>query len=134
MADPESHVKTMDLIALETGSQLAVASTGTAYSKSFLIPNFESASVEFQFTSDGSVDVKVEIESGAVVPTTEGSADTGNYGVGNTISSGITTESVNWAAPSPTVSKYCRFKLTGQGSNHASTVLSKLKLHYTAKA
>lgn len=130
MADPETHVQTMNLIALETGSELAVAGTGVAYSKSFIMPDFDSAAIEFQFTSDGSVDVKVEIESGAVVPTTEGSADTTNYGVGNTISSGITDESVHWNAPAPTVSKYCRFKLTGQGGNHASTKLTKLKLHF----
>ena len=133
MADPETHVKTMNLIALETGSELAVASTGVAYSKSFLVPNFDSAAIEFQFDSAAAVDVKVEIESGAVVPTTEGSADVANYGVGNTISSGITTENTNWAAPAPTVSKYCRFKFTGQGSNAASTKLTKLKLHYTSK-
>src|SRR3990167_11362230 len=110
MADPETHVKTMNLIALETDSGLAVASNGTAYSRSFLIPNFDSAAVEYQFDSAGLVDVKVEIESGAVAPTTEGSADVANYGVGNTISSGITTENTNWAAQAPTVSKYCRFK------------------------
>lgn len=130
MAEPQTHVVTMNLIDDETGSQLAVASTGTAYSKSFLWPHGSSFSVEFQFTSDGAVDVKVEIESGGVTPTTEGSADTTNYGVGNTISSGITDEVVHFAAPAPTVSKYCRLKLTGQGSNAASTVLSKLKIHY----
>lgn len=133
MADPESHVKTLNLIALETGSELAVASAGVAYSKSFFTPNFDSAAIEFQFDSAGSVDVKVEVESGGVAPTTEGSADTTNYAVGNTISSGITDENVHFNAPAPTVSKYLRFKFTGQGANAASTKLTKLKFHYIAK-
>ena len=47
---------------------------------------------------------------------------------------GITDEVVHWIAPAPTVSQFCRMKLTGQGSNAASTQLTKLKLHYTAKA
>jgi len=130
MANPQTHVVTLDLIDLETGDELAVASTATAYSKSFLWPRGSSFSLEYQFTSDGSVDVKVEIESGTSAPTTEGSADTDNYAVGNTISSGITDEVTHFTAPSPTVSQFCRLKLTGQGSNAASTVLSKLKLHY----
>lgn len=130
MANPQSHVETMNLIALETGSELAVASTGVAYSKSFPTPDFSSAEIEFQFDSAGAVDVKVEVESGNVAPTAEGSADTTNYGVGNTISAGITDEVVHWLAPAPTVSKFLRFKLTGQGSNAASTKLTKLKFHY----
>ncbi len=129
MADPISHVETLDLISKETNSQLAVAGTATAYSQSFLWPNGSAFSVELKFTSSGSVDVKVEIESGDVEPTTEGSADTTNYGVGNVMSTGITDEVVHYIPPSPTVSKYCRFKLTGQGSNDASTVLDELKLH-----
>ena len=102
MADPQTHVATLDLIDLETSDVLAVASTGTAYSKSFLTPNFESASIEFLFAGAGSVDVKVEVESGAVAPTTEGAADTTNYAVGNTISSGITDKVVHFNAPAPT--------------------------------
>jgi hypothetical protein len=122
----------MNLIALETGAELAVASTGVAYSQSFLTPNFSSAALEYQFTSDGTVDVKVEIESGEDAPATEGSADTDGYGVGNQISSSIADENVHWSAPSPTVSKRLRLKLTGQGSNDASTKLTKLKLHYVS--
>lgn len=130
MASPESHVKTMDLITEETNDQLAVASAGTAYTRSFLMPFFSSAAIEYRFTSDTNVDVKVEIESGNDVPDTEGSADTDEYGVGNTISSGITDQNVHWNAPSPTVSKYCRLKLTGQGGNGATTKLVQLRLHY----
>ena len=130
MATAQTHVVTLNLIALETNSQLAVASTGTAYSQSFLWPRGSSFSVEYKFTSSGNVDVKVEIESGSSEPDTEGAADTTNYAVGNTIQANITDEVLHFDPPAPTVSKYCRFKFTGQGSNAASTVLDVLKLHY----
>ena len=130
MVLPISHVITMDLIALETGSELAVPSTTTVYSQSFQWPNGTSFAIEYLFSSDASVDVTLEIESGSVVPTTEGAADTTNYGVGNTIESNIANEFVHRKAPSPTVSGFCRFKLTGNGSNAASTKLTKLKLDY----
>lgn len=133
MADPISHVHTLDLIALESGSEITVNAGGVAYTKSFITPSFDSAAMELEFDSPGTVDVKVEIESGSVVPTTEGSADAVNYGVGNTLSAGITDEVVHWIAPSPTVSKFLRFKLSGQGSNDAATKLTKLKFHYVPK-
>ena len=129
MAEAKSHVETIDLIALETGSELAVASTGVAYSKSIPWPHGSSFSIEYQFDSAAAVDVKVEIESGAARPTTENVSDAA-WAVGNTISSGITDEATHFSVPAPTVSPFCRLKLTGQGANAASTKLTKLKLHW----
>lgn len=133
--EAQTHVQTMELLGVkknEGAATVAAASTTTAYTKSFLWPRGSSFSVEYQFTSDGTVDVTIEIESGGVEPTTENAADTDNYGVGNSIEANVAVETTIWKSPSPTVSKYCRFKLTGNGSNAASTVLSKLNLHYVS--
>ena len=93
-------------------------------------PRGSSFSIEYRFTSPGTIDVTIEIESGSVRPTTEAAADTTNYAVGNTIRSNVADAVLYFDAPSPTVSKYCRFKLTGNGSNDAATALAILKLHY----
>ena len=135
MANEESHVRTIDLLSqVEGAASIAIPSTQTRYSKSFLWPNGEDFSISYRFQStNGTVDVTIEIESGDTTPTTENAADAVNYAVGNTIASNVKAETLQYKAPSPTVSKYCRFKFTGAGSNNADTVCNILKLHYIAK-
>lgn len=130
--DEQSHVRTIDLLAMVEGaSSFAIPSTTTKYTTAFLIPNGKSFSLSYKFySSAGSVDVTLVVESGDVVPTTENAADTTNYAAGNTIASNVTAETLQITAPSPTVSKYIRFKLTGAGSNNADAVCNVLKLHY----
>lgn len=120
----------IDLLALGGVSSLAVATTGVAYGQSFPLPKNSSFSFELGFTSSGNVDVKVELEMGNERPTTEGSSDsawvipTG----ASALSSGITDEATHIIPYAPSVARFARLKLTGQGTNDASTVLSKAKV------
>lgn len=122
----------IDLINMGGGTSVAVATTGVAYGQSFPLPKNASFSFELQFSSGADVDVKVEYEVGNERPTTEGSSDaawvtpTG----ADAISAGITDESVHIIPYAPSVARFARLKLTGQGTNAASTVLAKSKVAY----
>lgn len=123
---PDNEI--IDILAINGASSIAVASTGTAYSRSFPLPKNRSFGLEILFTSEGSVDVKVELEVGNTPPDAEGSADADEWAVCDEISSGVTNETPNFLEVSPVVALYGRIKLTGQGSNHASTAVTRLKL------
>lgn len=112
------------------GADIAVASTGTAYSDSFVLPRGVSFGFEFQFDSAAAVDVKIELEQSNVRPATEGAADA-NYVVptgASAISSGVTVETTVLIPFAPMVTRYARFKFTGQGSNAASTKVTKARV------
>ncbi len=137
MADPISHVVTIDLLDAnnENADSIAVPSTTTKFSKSFFWPNGTDFSVSYRFTSaNGSVDITLSIESSDVAPTTENAADLVNYAVGNTIASNVSAETLQIAAPAPAVGKKVRFKFVGAGSNNADAVCDILKLHFTVRS
>lgn len=129
----------INLLANETANELAVASTGTAYSKSFMLSPKKSFSLELQLdVSSGTPDVKVELEAGGSAPDTEGSSDTdftvpralgGGANADCTIDSGVNTELVRFYPLPPVVAPYQRFKLTGQGSNPASCKVVRMIVH-----
>ncbi len=125
--EPIPPVKTISLL-IDGTTTLAVASTGTAYTKAIQLQSRKSFGIVFNITSSGTVTVKAEIEQGKVLPTTQGSADATNYNVGletsSTISSDLATTGLRFLAFSPIVSPYIRVKLTGSGSNHASTTMT----------
>jgi hypothetical protein len=120
----------------DTEVTVAVASTGTARSKHFLMPRGVSFAWEFQFSSDGAVDVKVELEQSDEEPADPDTpaADTQyvipDGKVSNPISSGITDELRHRIAYSPVVSSFARLKFTGQGSNHASVICTRARMIY----
>lgn len=114
----------LDLLANESGNAITVASTGVAYGKCFTPPKNCSFGMIVKFSSSGAVNVKVELESGIAPPTTEGSSDT-NWGVGDTTISAVVDTNTHVVVASPVVAPYCRLKLTGLGSNDASTALAK---------
>lgn len=113
------------------GTDLAVASTAVVYSTVFKMPMEAVAkfSLEWLNTSTaGTVDLKIEIEQGNVEPATAGAAST-DYVIPTGISAIVansTAETVQMIAFAPVVSKFARFKITGQGSNNADTVISRL--------
>lgn len=129
----------LDLLALKTGvtTSLAVASTGVAYGQSFILRRGVTFGWEFQMTSSGVVAVTLELEQANQPPTTEGSADSafaipinklttnGLMPTGTIIATGTTY--ITAYAPVATV--LGRLKLTGTGSNDASTVLSLARLY-----
>jgi hypothetical protein len=123
---PDNEI--IDILSAGGVTELAVASTGTVYSRSFPLPKNRSFGLEILFDSPGVVDVKVELEEGNAPPDTEGSADADEWAVGDVISTGITNETPNFLEVSPVVAGYGRIKMTGQGSNDAGTKCTRLKL------
>jgi len=122
-----------DLVA---AGSVAVASTGTGRTVSIALPRNASFAVELKFTSDGAVDVLVDAEEGNVRPVTEQSSDTNLVIPENTSGTSvgrvatITDENVHIINFSPVVANVLRLKLTGQGSNHSSTVLFRARIVY----
>jgi hypothetical protein len=120
----------VDIIAIDDAGSITVASTGTAYSRAFELPRDVSFGWEFLFSSGGAVDVKIELEVSNTKPATEQASDS-NWAVpdgASAMSSGITDENVHFLAFAPTVAKYGRLKLTGQGSNAADTALDRARM------
>jgi len=119
----------MDIVTAEgVETALAVASTGVAYSKSFKLDYGSKFSMHYLAGSvNGAVDLKVELEESNVRPAAENAADSDNYVVpdgGMTIIANLTKETIGIIALSPVVAKYGRFKITGQGSNNADTLIA----------
>ncbi len=117
------------------GDKIDVASTGTAYSKTFEARRNVDYAFEYQAESDGAVDIKVELEQGNVLPATEGGSST-DFVVPEgaaTLDDTLTDENNHVKAYTPAVSKYMRFKFTGQGSNHSSTKIAKLNVCASVK-
>ena len=126
-SEAKSELQEINLLTLAGASSIAVASTGVAYSHAFQPPKNGALSLELQFASDAAVDVKVDIEHGGSKPGTEAASDT-NFVVGDSvdpIAAGIVDELVHFIAASPIVTPWMRFKFTGQGSNAASTTVTR---------
>lgn len=108
---------------------IPVASTGTVYTPLFNLHGADAFGLEVLAVSDGDVDVKVELEIGNVAPATVEASD-GNWsepdGMADIIN--VTDEVIHFKQVTPACpAKYGRFKLTGQGSNDATTTL-RLKI------
>lgn|SRR3990167_1173381 len=115
-------VTTEILKKADATTPIPVASTDTIYSPSFPLQGLES--VELLAASSGTVNVLVELEVGNVRPTTEESSDT-NWaepdGMADIIN--LNDEVVHVKQIDPPISKFGRFKFTGQTGNHASTTV-----------
>ena len=109
-------------------TDIAVATTATVYTKSFLFLESEDYSLAYKATSDGAVKLKIELELGLVPPATEGSSD-GNFVVGESfgdIVSALADEVLHIKSIAPPVALYGRLKITGladPSGNDASTTL-----------
>jgi len=112
----------------ETDDEIEVGSTNTASSASIFLPKAHTFAWEVQFESDGAIDVKVELEQqfdlndDFVVPDNKV-----EYPMFE-----ITDSNTHIVAYAPVASLNGRLKLTGQGSNDATTTLIKAKM-YTAR-
>jgi hypothetical protein len=99
--------------------------SGVVYSKAFELKYFLAGALIYQFTSDGSVNAKIEIEQSDVLPDTEGSADD-NYVVpeGSSAIDTVTDELRHIKNVSLVPTRYARLKITKLSGNDASTVLA----------
>ena len=124
-----SKIMGRDIVTESTGdADIAVASTAVIYTQSINIAYAEYFKLTYKATSTiGTPDIKIEMECGDVPPTTEGSADTDHYVEpenASDIEASLTTETIHEKAINPPASKYIRFKITGNASNPADTVVN----------
>ena len=127
MAKTNGHVSVTDLTE---GTPIAVAGTAVAYTESFVcLPNVTYA-FEYQFTSDGAVDTKIEIEQGNDPPATEGAVSLNMVEPEDaaTFDDSIVDELNHIKAYTPAAVRFLRARITGQGANAASTTLSKFEV------
>lgn len=121
-------VKLIDLLARAEVTSIAVATTGTAYSDTFQLQAGRVYSFDYQATSDGTVEVAVTLEQSNRLPTTESAADL-KYVVPEDAAAfdiDIGDELAHIKAYAPAATKFARLKFVGAGSNHSSTVISRL--------
>lgn len=117
----------IDVTNASDETDIAVASTNTAYSKAFKLPTAgDNFSIAIKATSDGTVSLLVQLEQSWINLTEIGGEGIANvkYVIPENASNIFTDlDDADWhiIAHSPVASPYARFKLTGQGSNDATT-------------
>ena len=123
MASPVSAEsrRVIETIASEdTSTAVDVPTTLTRYSRSFsLINTEEPVAVMYKVTSDGTVTVSIQAQQSYQRPTTELAADT-TY-VEWEVAESATDEAWHLMTFDTVAMPYGRFKLTGSGSNDATT-------------
>jgi hypothetical protein len=118
-------------------TNIAVNGVTTVYSNSFKLNRGMLFGWEVAMTSSGVVAVTIELEQGNQPPTTEGSAD-GSWVIpqGKATTNGLFPTGVVIAAATTYITAYApvatilgRLKISGTGSNDATTVLSLARLY-----
>ena len=103
---------------------IPVASDGVVYTPSLPIMGGEAWSATLLAASDGDVDLKVELEQGEAVPGTEEAVSTDWVepdGMADILN--VTDKVLHKKQVTPIPGMYCRFKITGQGTNDATTTI-----------
>ncbi len=117
-----------DQITLANGStSIAIASTAVVYTKAFKVGFGEYFALSYKAVSaSGSPDIKIELEQGIDVPTTEGSADSAWVVPENmaNIETKLTTETQHHKSISPVPMLWARLKITGNDANPADTIVT----------
>lgn len=119
------RVGVSDILSSDGATEnIAVGTSATVYTKAFKLAYAEYFALFYKATSDGTVNVKIEIEQCWRLPTTEGSADTSYVEPeGMSDIDTVTDETQHCKSISPIPSPYARLKLTGASDNDASTTL-----------
>jgi len=115
-----------NLVKLDGTAAIPVATTATVYTPSRNVKLSEKFGLYLKAASVGDVDVKVQLEVGMVPPTTEEAVDATNFSVPNGFSDIVNLVDTNaWQKEIdlPPFS-YIRLKMTGQGTNAATTTVT----------
>jgi hypothetical protein len=115
---------------LEKVVSKAINATAVVYTFSYPTEKGASYSFEFQFSSGGVIDVRVDLEQGNTKPATEGSAST-NWVVPNDsaeFDNSCVDNALHIKAYAPAATGHLRLKFTGQGSNATTTVLTRARM------
>ena len=126
-----------DILALGGVTYIAVPTTGVAYSQSFVLRRGVTFGWEVKFTSTGVCTVTCELEQANQPPETEGAQDDSFViPVGKATTNGLYPTGVIIAAATRYITAYSpvatvlgRLKLTGTGSNDASTRLALARVY-----
>ncbi len=105
---------------------IPIASAATVYTKSWPWGMAEYFALDYKAASSGVTGLKIEVEVGNAPPTTEGSSDTAWAVPENAqdVESALADTNQHSKKLSPVTAKYGRLKITGSGSNDASTTLT----------
>jgi hypothetical protein len=126
------NVQIVDFLQLAGATSIAVASTGTVYLFSYPTQKGASFAFEYQFASGGAVDVKLELEQGNELLTAAQEAlSNANYVVPEdaaVFDAQVADKLVHIKAYAPAATGYVRLKLTGQGSNAATTTITRARM------
>lgn len=134
LLDLVSYQNQAQNLALSTA--IACGGTSTYYTQSFFLHRGVIFGWEFKVTSTGLVGLTIELEQGNQPPNTERSQDDGfglpigKTGVNGLIPTG-NIAATGWyrTAYAPIASALARLKITGTGSNDASTALTIARLY-----
>ena len=126
------NMQLVDFLKLEGVASKTVAGTGVVYTYLYPVEMGASYSFEYMFSSGGVVDVKIDLEQGNVLlgAAAEGAANA-NYVVPEdaaTFDASITDKNVHIKAYAPAATGYLRLKVTGQGSNAATTAIARARM------
>ncbi len=116
---------TDNILQSDHSATIAIASAAIVYTRSWLWGNSEYFGLNALASSSGVVGLKIELEESQVLPVTEGAVDA-NFAVavnGQDVFTNLSVKTTKITRLSPVVSKYGRLKITGSGSNDASTTL-----------
>lgn len=114
-----------DILTSGHVQNIPIASAATVYTKTWKWGKAEYFAFDYKAASSGTVGLKIELEQGNVLPAAEGSSDD-NYVVAENqqdIEADLSDKIQHIKKLSPVVSIYGRLKITGSGSNDASTTL-----------
>jgi hypothetical protein len=118
-------------IGSQAGVPINVGLLTTAWAHSMPLTQEASFALLVQFDSPGAVEVQLDFEQANRRPTTELVSDPEYVIVENAEPLGLITDTgVHIIAFNPTVTRYGRLKLTGQGANDAATQLVRAELTY----
>ena len=114
-----------DILSSIHVKDIPIVSAATVYTKSWEWGTGEYFSLDYIASSSGVVGLLIELEQGNTLPDTEGSSDTDWVVAENAqdIESDLNDKTQHFKKLSPVVSKYGRLKITGSGSNDATTTL-----------
>ena len=122
-----AHAVVWDDVTTAAGSSsIAVASTATVYTKSFEFGNdYKYFSAWYKATSDGTVNLKIELQQSYKRPTTEGAADVDWTVIEDTgvLESALADELAHTDRVFWKPMRFGRFKITGGTGNDASTII-----------
>ena len=115
---------TVNAITTTNVTTIPVASTNTTYTKSIdvkYIRNDQDTGILYKATSSGTVDLNLQMQT-SYKPSTDGAVDS-DYLDSHSIDTSITDTIWRLATLDTVILTNLRFKITGQGSNDASTTI-----------